>query len=164
MCFDRTFIFIQKLIQTYNAHHGLCRTIFLLLNFYPLKDLKDWIFPDQASQMYEGYLTAALIAWINARCVSFCLDRIWGRVKREEGFTSGLIMMSAYCFYLPLGIMGPLVTSKKFKDSFDREPSPLSIRFLSDAIFGTMRYFLWLCVTDISTYFTFQQAFTYHVS
>ena len=136
----------------------------LLLNTYPLNELKDWIFPDHNSQMYEGYLTAVLIAWINARCVSYCLDRIWGRVEREEGVMSGLVMLTAYCFYLPLGIMGPLVTSKKFKDSFDREPSPLSFRLFFDAIFGAIRYFLWLCVTDISTYITFQQAFTYHVS
>lgn len=132
----------------------------LLLNTYPLNDLKDWIFPDQTSQMYEGYLTAVLMAWINARCVSYCLDRIWGRVQREEGVISGLVMLSAYCFYLPLGIMGPLVTSKKFKDSFDKEPSSLSFRFFFDAIYGILRYFLWLCVTDISTYVTFQQAFT----
>ena len=114
--------------------------------------------------MYEGYLTAVLMAWINARCVSYCLDRIWGTVEREEGVISGFVMLTAYCFYLPLGIMGPLVTSKKFKDSVNREPSPLSIRFLSDAIFGTMRYFLWLCVTDMSTYVIFQEAITHHVS
>ena len=114
--------------------------------------------------MYEGYLTAVLMAWINARCVSYCLDRIWGRVEREEGLLSGFVMLSAYCFYLPLGIMGPLVTSKKFKESFISEPYPLSFRFPCDAIFGTMRYFFWLCITDISTYVTFQEAITYHVN
>ena len=136
----------------------------LLLDTYPLNDLKDWIFPDQTSQMYEGYLTAVLMAWINARCVSYCLDRIWGRVEREEGVISGLVMLSAYCFYLPLGIMGPLVTSQKFKESFTREPYPLSFRFQCDAIFGTIRYFFWLFITDISTYVTFQEAITYHVN
>ena len=56
----------------------------LLLNSWPLQDLKDAMFPDHASQMTEGYLTSVLLAWINARCVSFCLDRIWGRVELEQ--------------------------------------------------------------------------------
>ena len=56
----------------------------LLLNSWPLQDLKDAMFPDHASQMTEGYLTSVLLAWINARCVSFCLDRIWGRVEPEQ--------------------------------------------------------------------------------
>ena len=42
------------------------------------------MFPDHASQMTEGYLTSVLLAWVNARCVSFCLDRIWGRVEPEQ--------------------------------------------------------------------------------
>ena len=136
----------------------------LLLNTFPLKDMKEWLFPDYSSQMHEGYLTSVLLAWINARCVSFCLDRHWSRVERETSLVSAFIMLTAYCFYLPLGIMGPLVTSKKFKESTEREERALGSRLLLDAMFGFARYGLWLCVTDISTYFTFQQAFTYHVS
>ena len=29
---------------------------------------------------YQGYLTSVLLAWMNARCVSFSLDRIWGEI------------------------------------------------------------------------------------
>ena len=136
----------------------------LLLNTYPLKDMKDWLFPDYSSQMHEGYLTSVLLAWINARCVSFCLDRHWSRVERETSLAAGFTMLTAYCFYLPLGIMGPLVTSKKFKESTERAERPLGSQLLLDSVFGFARYGLWLCVTDISTYITFQQAFTYHVS
>ena len=136
----------------------------LLLNTFPLKDMKDWLFPDYSSQMHEGYLTSVLLAWINARCVSFCLDRYWSRVERETSLVEGFTMLTAYCFYLPLGIMGPLVTSKKFKESTEREERPLGSQLLLDTVTGFARYGLWLCVTDISTYITFQQAFTYHVS
>ena len=136
----------------------------LLLNTFPLKDMKDWLFPDYASQMHEGYIVSVYMAWINARCVSFCLDRYWARVERETGLVEGFTMLTAYCFYLPLGIMGPLVTSKKFKESTVREERPLGSQLLLDTVTGFARYGLWLCVTDISTYITFQQAFTYHVS
>ena len=62
--------------------------------------------------MYEGYLTSILLAWVNARCVSFALDRLWGRTDPEPGQLAGLLNITAFSFYLPLGVMGPLVTSK----------------------------------------------------
>ena len=136
----------------------------LLLNTFPLKDMKDWLFPDYPSQMHEGYLTSVLLAWINARCVSFCLDRYWGRVDREASLVEGFIMLTAYCFYLPLGIMGPLVTSKKFKEGTERPLRPLGLQLLAGTVVGFARYGLWLTVTDISTFITFQQSFTYYVS
>ena len=126
--------------------------------------MKDWLFPDYASQMHEGYLTSVLLAWINARCVSFCLDRYWGRVEREPSLVEGFTMLTAYCFYLPLGIMGPLVTSKKFKEGTERPLRPLGLQLLADTVVGFARYGLWLTVTDISTFITFQQSFTYYVS
>ena len=45
--------------------------------------------------MAEGYLTSVLMAWINARCVSFCLDRYWGRVERETDLMAGFAMLTA---------------------------------------------------------------------
>jgi len=134
----------------------------LLLNTFPLRDMKDWLFPDYSSQMHEGYLTSVLLAWINARCVSFCLDRLWGRVEREASLTSGFFMLTAFCFYLPLGIMGPLVTSGKFKECSEQAGRPLNFQLLFDVITGSARYLLWIAVTEMSTYITFQQAFTYH--
>ena len=98
-----------------------------------------------------------------------CLNQIHvpysrpGLVPPEPTGLAFLHLVS-YCFYLPLGIMGPLVTSKKFKESTEREERALGSKLLVEAMFGFARYGLWLCVTDISTYITFQQAFTYHVS
>ena len=77
---------------------------------------------------------------------------------------SGLLALSAYCFYLPLGIMGPLVTSRAFKQSFSRAPPPLSLQLVGEAGLGLARYGLWFLVTEVSTFITFQQALAYHVS
>ena len=49
------------------------------------------------------------------RCVSFALDRIWGDVAREGSHAEGLLHLAAFCFYLPLGIMGPLINSDVFE-------------------------------------------------
>jgi len=131
----------------------------LCLNVFPLRTMKEYLFQTHASQLYEGYLTSVLLAWINARCVSFSLDRIWGNVEKES-LLQGLLMLVAFCFYLPLGIMGPLVTSKTFKQSFSSPSSPVDKSRLKDIITQVLRYTIWFCVTDISLYFLFQQAFT----
>ena len=78
--------------------------------------------------------------------------------------SSGLLALSAHCFYLPLGIMGPLVTSRAFKQSFSRAPPPLSLQLVGEAGLGLARYGLWFLVTEVSTFITFQQALAYHVS
>ena len=135
----------------------------LCLNVFPLRTMKEYLFKTHASQLYEGYLTSVLLAWINARCVSFSLDRIWGNVEKES-LLQGLLMLVAFCFYLPLGIMGPLVTSKTFKQSFSSPSSPVDKSRLKDILTQVLRYTLWFCVTDISLYFLFQQAFTLKVS
>ena len=102
---------------------------------------------------YQGYLTSVLLAWMNARCVSFSLDRIWGKItinhiKYHQGFVRRYLMykwksfhpglvpsepiglaflhLVSYCFYLPLGIMGPLVSSQTYRESFLRTPPPIN--------------------------------------
>ena len=78
---------VKPLIDFLRLVWAVSISYILLLNTFPLRDMKDWLFPDYASQMHEGYLTSVLLAWINARCVSFCLDRIWGRVEPEQVLT-----------------------------------------------------------------------------
>ena len=135
----------------------------LCLNMFPLKTMKDYLFPDYPSQLYQGYLTSVLLAWINARCVSFALDRIWYKVERENLVTS-FLMVTAFSFYLPLGVMGPLVSSKTFKESFT-SPAPVLTRAAClDILTQCVRYAVWFSVTDISLYFLYQQALTLHVS
>lgn len=134
----------------------------LCLNIYPLKDFRNYIFSTENSQFYEGYLTSILLAWMNARCVSFSLDRLWNKVEPEDNFWSGYLHLTAYCFYLPLGVMGPLVSSRKFKESLTRTPQTLNKELGSFVVLQTLRYLLWFTVTDISLYFMYQQAFTLH--
>eukprot|EP00092_Neocalanus_flemingeri_P032713 GFUD01035582.1.p1 GENE.GFUD01035582.1~~GFUD01035582.1.p1 ORF type:complete len:532 (+),score=158.44 GFUD01035582.1:59-1654(+) len=135
----------------------------LCLNMFPLKTMKDSLFPDHASQLYQGYLTSVLLAWINARCISFALDRIWYKVERETVVTS-FLMLTAFCFYLPLGVMGPLVSSKTFKDSFAAPLQPLDRTLCVTVLSSCLRYGVWFTVTDVSLYFLYQQALTLHPS
>ena len=135
----------------------------LCLNMFPLKTMKDSLFVDRASQYYQGPLTSVFLSFMNLRCVSFALDRIWNKVERETLVTS-FLMLTAFCFYLPLLVLAPLVSSKTFKDSFEKTPQPLDKTFWVNILSQSLRYGLWFTVTDVSLYFMYQQAFTLHVS
>ena len=101
---------------------------------------------------------------MNARCVSFALDRILYKEEREKTLLSSLLMVTAFCFYLPLNIQGPLVTSKTFKDSFAKPVQPLTSVLLVRILTQSVRYAVWFMVTEVSLYFLYQHAFTFHVS
>jgi len=162
------YLFIQ-ILTIWTAYHTnsakvvwvVAISYILCLNMFPLKTMKDYLFPDHPSQLYQGYLTSVLLAWINARCVSFALDRIWYKVEKE-GLATSLLMVTAYSFYLPLGVMGPLVSSKTFKESFTTPAPALDRAACLDILTQCVRYAIWFSVTDISLYFLFQQALTLH--
>ena len=158
------FSLVMTLQIFYRLVWATAMSYIILLDYYPLKNIEDWIFSDTTSGRMERYLTSIFLAWVNSRCVSFSLDRIWGRVEREQGLVEGFLMLSAYCFYLPLGIHGPLVTSRTFKKSFTDEVPPLSSKIILHAVIGVLRYLLWTAVAEIFTYILFQGALKYHVS
>lgn len=131
-------------------------------DYKPFTDLKSYIFPTYESLLYEGYLTSVINAWINARCISFALDRIWGEVKSDEGYVQSFLKLTAFCFYLPTGVMGPLITYKKFEESLEAHPKQIDRAWVLDAAIQSFRYLLWFCVTEASLFFFYQQLFSYH--
>lgn len=135
----------------------------LCLNIFPLRNMKEFLFYDYELLAYEGYLTSVITAWINARCVSFALDRIWGRVSQEKTHLQGLLKLTAYCFYMPLCLMGPLVTSSCYEASLNQTPVSLHRSWWTNLVIQVLRYLLWICVTDISLYFLYQHSFSHHV-
>jgi hypothetical protein len=134
----------------------------LAQNYYPLNIINKKLFPTYDSQMYESYLTSVTSAWINARCVSYSLDRIWGDVSSDESAVTSFAKLTSYCFYLPTGVMGPLITYKKYHDSLWAAVRPLDRGWLRSALLQSFRYLLWFCVTDISLYFFYQQSLALH--
>ena len=150
--------------------NSLCRQVWLVAILYilcqgmaPFTTITDFMFPDTASKMFQGYLTSILMGFINARCVSFALDRILYKEKRETLITS-LLMVTAFCFYLPLSMMGPLVSSKTFKDSFEKPAQPLNSGLFVTILVQSLRYAVWFFVTEASMFFFYQQALILHVS
>ena len=42
---------------------------------------------------HQGYLTSVLLAWMNARCVSFSLDRIWGEITKSHNSSTNILYL-----------------------------------------------------------------------
>ena len=148
----------------------MCRVVWLVSISYiicqetfPLKTMKDYIFADKASQYYQGPITSIILLFMNNCCVSFALDRIWNKVEREPVLTS-FLMITAYCFYFPLLFCATQVSSKTFKDSFEKPSPPLNISFCVNILIQSIRFGVWFLVTDVSLYFMYQKAFAKYVS
>ena len=61
-------------------------------------------------------LGTAAFMWINLRCLSFCLDRLWEDVDTSDSSLHALLEMYSYCFYMPVAFGGPIIIFQKFKE------------------------------------------------
>ena len=87
--------------------------IIVFNDFGLIAQLKEFAFEDASWQ--GRYITHVTMNWINSRCVSFCLDVIWGDVKDHDHWNlSNFMKLLSFCFYLPLTISGPLINYKDF--------------------------------------------------
>ena len=77
-----------------------------------IKSFKEWAFED--SSFHTKYITHVIMFWINSRCVSFCLDHIWKEVHEESRLWKW-VQLIGFCFYLPIGIQGPLINYLDYK-------------------------------------------------
>ncbi len=64
----------------------------------------------------EKYMAHVVMFWINSRCVSFCMDHIWGAIDNSHEISSfrKFTNLISYCFYLPTSMMGPLINYKDY--------------------------------------------------
>ena len=61
-----------------------------------------------------AYISSVTWNWINARCLSFCLDKL----NEEESDVSALeevLDMVAYTLYLPTAVSGPIIVYRKYR-------------------------------------------------
>ena len=61
------------------------------------------------------YIFHQILIWVNLRCVSYCLDNIWGDVEENPSTIWNFLEMLSYCFYLPVCISGPLINFQEYK-------------------------------------------------
>ena len=102
----------------------------------------------------EHYVIIVTWYWVNSRCVSFCLDRIWKEVEpSSKGKFQDLIEMFAYCFYLPTSISGPIMIYKDFHEGFNSEYKPWTFRRWICFLIQVVRYSFWLLIGHLMLHF-----------
>ena len=120
--------------------------------------LKEWAFKGETFHTY--YMTHVLMFWINSRCVSFCLDHIWKDVKEESRIWK-FIQLIGFCFYLPIGIQGPLLNYKDYKAGLYGTVQTWTLKRLKNIALLVVRYVFWYCFTEVFLHFFYVSAFRY---
>ena len=102
----------------------------------------------------EHYVIIVTWNWVNSRCVSCCLDRIWKEVKPSgKGKLYDMIEMMAYCFYLPSSISGPIMIYKDFHDGFNSDYKPWTMRRCANFLKQIVRFSFWLLIGHVMLHF-----------
>ena len=110
----------------------------------------------------EKDLIHGLWHWVNLRCVSFCLDRIWKDVEASsKGRISDLVEMLAYCFYLPVSFSGPIIIYKDFHEGFNKEYQPWTIQRFKNFLLEILRYSFWLLIGHVVLHFFYPSSIQY---
>jgi len=108
------------------------------------------------------YMCHVTWAWINARCLSFCLDKIDGVVKDPDNSKlDDFIDMVCHSLYLPSAVSGPIIVYRKFHKGMRSDYRPWTMERLSNFVMQICRYAFWWFFIELSLHFFHQNAFKY---
>ncbi|TRY71751.1 hypothetical protein TCAL_01035 [Tigriopus californicus] len=160
------FLFFQPVIMYGCLQLRDSRLIYLLsmiciglIDHWPLTALRSVSF--DASDYKERYIGSVTYAWFNARCLSFCLDHLWGHVPWESSHLHGLVNMLAYCFYLPVGLGGPIINYDTFYQGITSQYREWTWRRLRGFFAECARYLGWLMFNNFVLHFFYFSAIQY---
>lgn len=145
-------IFLQPILYSTIIFCGgkkvtLWITSILLLGSYNTLKFKYffWYLLDRDDlQDEEVYLLMGCIAWIELRCISFCIDYIDNKDSKNIPKPQSFLNMLSYVIYLPVLYSGPVILYKDFERSFTSPAEPLLDRvkrFSCDIFLFLLYYF-----------------------
>ncbi|KAH9641788.1 hypothetical protein HF086_003914 [Spodoptera exigua] len=105
------------------------------------------------------------IAWVELRCISFCLDYVDRKEKlanqaqekeklKEASVFEELINMFSYILYLPLLFVGPLILYEEFEKSFCVRNEKLTMR-LKCFILEMLRFQIYTIILELAFHFVY---------
>lgn len=162
------FIFLQPIIYSVIIFSGgkkatLWITSILLLGsyntlkfkyfFWSLLDRED--LPDE-----EVYLLMGCIAWIELRCISFCIDYIDNKDSKNMSKSQTFLNMMSYVIYLPVLYTGPVILYADFVKSFTSPVEPLLNRikrFVCDISLFLLYFFAMEVVLHFIHFYALQE-------
>lgn len=166
---------IFQIVLMYVVHltrsKWLCWTMslsFLVLLNQPLGNaVKDFIV---IADTREEYLMAVTIAWINCRCLSFCMVQCEKAVAAEAPKASkqpthcvpdSLVHLFAYCLYFPVLFSGPLI----MYDDFERDLCHPTLTWTWNRVLLTavnvVRYTFWFTFNEVILHYAYLSALHY---
>lgn len=127
------FIFIQPVLYSIIIFCGgkkgtLWITSILLLGSYNTLKFKYffwYLLDNEDLRDEEVYLLMGCIAWIELRCISFCIDYIDNKDSKNIPKSQSLLNLLSYVLYLPVLYSGPVILYKDFERSFSSPAEPL---------------------------------------
>lgn len=105
----------------------------------------------------EIYLILFSVAWIELRCISYCIDYIERRDKDEIyriSFWYDIINMLSYILYLPLLYTGPVILYAEFEKSLNIKGGPLWLR-LKQFFCDMLVYKLYTFILDFALHYIY---------
>ncbi|XP_059050968.1 protein-cysteine N-palmitoyltransferase Rasp isoform X2 [Achroia grisella] len=134
--------------------------IVLLVSYNSLKyKYFFWYFLDHKElEDEEVYLILFTIAWIELRCISFCIDYIDKKEKinnhNQPTAVDTIVDMFSYILYLPLLYIGPMILYQDFEKSFCRPKEKLPLR-LKNFISDMSLFLFYTFILDLAFHFIY---------
>lgn len=132
-----------------------------------------WRFLDTGSlEDEEVFVMLYAIAWVELRCISFCLDYVDKKEKYNQAPDKArlnqlsvfeeLINMFSYVLYLPFLFVGPFIIYEEFERSFHTRKENLSMR-LKSFFLDMLRFLFYTMFLELSFHYVYFFAMQSHM-
>lgn len=149
-------------------------SIFLLAGYNTLKyKYFFWRFLDTDNlEDEEVFVMLYAIAWVELRCISFCLDYVDKKDKQlqagdkakvaQKSVFEELVSMFSYVLYLPLLFLGPVILYEEFENSFQKTNGNLFMR-LKSFFLDMMRFLIYTTLLELAFHYVYFFAMQSHM-
>lgn len=121
-----------------------------------------WYFMESESDE-EVFIMLYAVAWVEIRCISFCLDYV-DRVKKLESAeneeyvklsaSTQFVNMFSYVLYLPVLFVGPIIDYEAFENSFHVQNQNLASR-LTRFIWNMVLYVVYTLLLEFAFHYIY---------
>jgi len=132
----------------------------------PFFNLMDELVPAVNEFSNHRYIAHVTWAWINARCLSFCMDKLEdGVIQKDDGegipVLEDLVDMVGYVLYIPTVISGPIVVYRKHYKGMRAEYKPWTSQRILWMATQLFRYAVWFVVGELFVHFSYHASLRY---
>ncbi|RWS15907.1 protein-cysteine N-palmitoyltransferase HHAT-like protein, partial [Dinothrombium tinctorium] len=137
---------------------SLCYIFFLsiiaVLHREPFAIIKNYLLLDED----QSFLFEVSVAWLNARCLSFSIDRIHKTSLTFHDF----LLITSYCLYLPSFFTGPINDYLSFVSNITNESTHQSSHTMRRSLLNIARYLFWALILDMLLHFVYSSSVYYN--